>query len=121
MILSPLTVNARKLYDARQTLAPFDLTYSLHAKTALDRLWKVRSLQSSRCSETERTWMEGHMKLFNAFLEDESGAVTVDWVVLTAAIVGLGIAVMTTVGAGTTAYADKISSHLANRSVTTTY
>ncbi len=35
------------------------------------------------------------MKLFNAFLNDESGAVTVDWVVLTAAIVGLGIAVMT--------------------------
>ena len=28
------------------------------------------------------------MKLFNAFLKDESGAVTVDWVVLTAAIVG---------------------------------
>ncbi len=61
------------------------------------------------------------MKLFNAFLNDESGAVTVDWVVLTAAIVGLGIAVMTTVGAGTTSYADKISSHLSGRSVTTTY
>jgi Flp pilus assembly pilin Flp len=41
------------------------------------------------------------MKLFNlfkAFRSDESGAVTVDWVVLTAAIVGLGIVVMTTVG-----------------------
>ncbi|WP_425516554.1 Flp family type IVb pilin, partial [Pseudohalocynthiibacter aestuariivivens] len=32
------------------------------------------------------------------FAKDESGAVTVDWVVLTAAIVGLGIAIMTTVG-----------------------
>jgi Flp pilus assembly pilin Flp len=43
------------------------------------------------------------MKLFNlfkAFRSDESGAVTVDWVVLTAAIVGLGIVVMTTVGGG---------------------
>ena len=34
------------------------------------------------------------MKLFNTFLKDESGAVTVDWVVLTAAIVGLGIAMI---------------------------
>ena len=32
--------------------------------------------------------------LFKKFHNDESGAVTVDWVVLTAAIVGLGIAVI---------------------------
>ncbi len=36
--------------------------------------------------------------LLNNFRNDESGAVTVDWVVLTAAIVGLGLVVMTTVG-----------------------
>ena len=43
------------------------------------------------------------MKLFNLvknFRNDEDGAVTVDWVVLTAAIVGLGIVVMNTVGGG---------------------
>ena len=43
------------------------------------------------------------MKLFNfarKFHNDESGAVTVDWVVLTAAIVGLGIAVVATVRGG---------------------
>ncbi len=34
------------------------------------------------------------------FLHDESGAVTVDWVVLTAAIVGLGLAVATVVSGG---------------------
>ena len=61
------------------------------------------------------------MKLFNTFLNDESGAVTVDWVVLTAAIVGLGIAVLTSVGGGTTSLADKISSELATSDVTTTY
>jgi Flp pilus assembly pilin Flp len=38
--------------------------------------------------------------LLKKFRADESGAVTVDWVVLTAAIVGLGIVVMTTVGGG---------------------
>ena len=48
----------------------------------------------------------------NTFLNDESGAVTVDWVVLTAAIVGLGIAVLTSVGGGTTTLADKISTEL---------
>ena len=35
------------------------------------------------------------------YWRDESGAVTVDWVVLTAAIVGLGIAVLTSVSGGT--------------------
>ena len=59
--------------------------------------------------------------MFNAFLNDESGAVTVDWVVLTAAIVGLGIAVLTSVGGGTTELATKVSSHMATQSVTTSY
>ena len=40
------------------------------------------------------------------FTEDESGAITVDWIVLTAAIVGLGIAVLTTFGQGTVAHAE---------------
>jgi Flp pilus assembly pilin Flp len=41
------------------------------------------------------------MKSFmHTFLNDESGAVTVDWVVLTAAIVGLGLVVMQLVGGG---------------------
>ncbi len=59
------------------------------------------------------------MKLFNTFFADESGAVTVDWVVLTAAIVGLGIAVLTSVGGGTTTLADKVSSNLANATIST--
>jgi Flp pilus assembly pilin Flp len=38
------------------------------------------------------------LNLFKSFKNDESGAVTVDWVVLTAAIVGLGLLVMATIG-----------------------
>lgn len=38
-------------------------------------------------------------KLFD-FYEDESGAVTVDWVVLTAAIVGMGVMVISIVAGG---------------------
>lgn len=36
--------------------------------------------------------------LVKKFRRDESGAVTVDWVVLTAAIVGLGVLVVGTIG-----------------------
>ncbi len=60
------------------------------------------------------------MKIFNfvkTFKRDEDGAVTVDWVVLTAAIVGLGIAVLTSVSGGTTSLANKISSNLASRTI----
>ena len=35
------------------------------------------------------------MKLLNAFLNDERGAVTVDWVVLTAGVVGMAMTFMT--------------------------
>ena len=38
--------------------------------------------------------------MFKTFLKSESGAVTVDWVVLTAALVGLGLAVMAVVSGG---------------------
>lgn len=61
------------------------------------------------------------MNRISLFLADESGAVTVDWVVLTAAIVALGIAVMTSVGGGTTTLANKVSSHMASQSVTSSY
>lgn len=47
------------------------------------------------------------------FRADEDGAVTVDWVVLTAAIVGLGIAVILAVRSGTLDMASEISTNLA--------
>lgn len=49
---------------------------------------------------------------YKTFRADEDGAVTVDWVVLTAAIVVLGIVVLTTVGNATVSLADRISSQL---------
>ncbi|MEM6634272.1 MAG: hypothetical protein AAF667_00140 [Pseudomonadota bacterium] len=51
-------------------------------------------------------------KLAKLFAKDEDGAVTVDWVVLTSAIVGLGIAVMLSVGNSTSGLADRISAEL---------
>ncbi|WP_292021898.1 hypothetical protein [Maritimibacter sp. UBA3975] len=58
-------------------------------------------------------------KLANKFRAEEDGAVTVDWVVLTAAIVGLGIAVLTSVSGGTTSLADKVSSSLSAMTIMT--
>ncbi len=46
------------------------------------------------------------------FRADEDGAVTVDWVVLTAAIVGLGIAVLASVSDGVSALGTKIEAEL---------
>ena len=53
--------------------------------------------------------------LFKKFKADESGAVTVDWVVLTAAIVGLGMVVMKTVGGGIEGLGNSIVSDLQGR------
>ncbi len=61
------------------------------------------------------------MTMIKTFSRDEDGAVTVDWVVLTAAIVGLGIAVLTTVGDATDDYADTIGAHMSSEGVKTTY
>ena len=55
------------------------------------------------------------LNLFKAFHKDESGAVTVDWVVLTAAIVGLGMVVMVSVGGGITGLGDSIVTDLNSR------
>jgi len=52
------------------------------------------------------------MKLFANFVKNESGAVTVDWVVLTAAIVGIAIAVLTVVSGGINQAATSINSTL---------
>ena len=50
--------------------------------------------------------------IINKFFNDESGAVTVDWVVLTAAIVGLGMVIMSSVGGGIETLGDSIVSDL---------
>ncbi len=47
--------------------------------------------------------------LFSKFRHSEDGAVTVDWIVLTAAIVGLSIAVLTQVAEGATTASDKVA------------
>ncbi|SLN32233.1 hypothetical protein AQS8620_01072 [Aquimixticola soesokkakensis] len=56
-------------------------------------------------------------KLANNFQRDEDGAVTVDWVVLTSAVVGIGVAVLATVQGGISSLGSTINTDLAGRSV----
>ena len=49
---------------------------------------------------------------FKRFARDESGAVTVDWVVLCAAVVGIGVAVASTIGKDLNTVADAIGTDI---------
>lgn len=55
------------------------------------------------------------MQQIAKFFESEDGAVTVDWVVLTAAIVGMGVAVITTVSRGALDHSTGVGAHLEQR------
>ncbi|MEL6607504.1 MAG: hypothetical protein AAFO93_01210 [Pseudomonadota bacterium] len=57
------------------------------------------------------------LNFFKNFRRDEDGAVTVDWVVLTAAIVGLGIAILTTVSGGVKDLASDIDTELTDMTI----
>ena len=64
------------------------------------------------------------MKLFDLiknFRNDEDGAVTVDWVVLTAALVGLGIAVLAAVSTGLEDLSGDIEGELTADVIQTTF
>jgi hypothetical protein len=64
------------------------------------------------------------MKLFRLarkFNTEDDGAVTVDWVVLTAAVVGLGVAALAAIKSGTGTLTSSINDHLANQTINTTF
>ena len=50
--------------------------------------------------------------MFYNFLTDEDGAVTVDWVVLTAAVVALAIGILASIDSATTTLASEIGSRI---------
>ena len=57
----------------------------------------------------------------NTFLRTETGAVTVDWVVLTASLVGLGLATMTMVSRGTQDASEDIDAQLGGLTIRTSF
>ena len=60
-------------------------------------------------------------KLAKKFHNEEDGAVTVDWVVLTAAVVGLGVAALAAVKSGTGTLSTKINTYLSAQEITSTF
>lgn len=55
------------------------------------------------------------INFFKNFRKNESGAVTVDWVVLTAAVVALGGAAYTAINNGTTGMAGNVASAMTSQ------
>ena len=60
-------------------------------------------------------------KIARKIRTEEDGAVTVDWVVLTAAVVGLGAAALTLVRKETGTLSSAIGTYLSTASVKTTF
>ena len=64
------------------------------------------------------------MKVFRqakGFAHEQDGAVTVDWVVLTAAVVGLGVAALAAIRSGTGTLVTNISANFASQTISTTF
>ncbi|MFT6676305.1 MAG: Flp pilus assembly pilin Flp [Sulfitobacter sp.] len=55
------------------------------------------------------------MNFIKNFRADENGAVTVDWVVLTAAVVGLAVAAYTSISGGATTLTGNTATYLDGR------
>ena len=60
------------------------------------------------------------LNFFKNFRRDEDGAVTIDWVVLTAAIVGLGIAVASSLSGNVESLAADINTEVGTQTIDTT-
>lgn len=56
-----------------------------------------------------------------SFFRDDCGAITVDWVLLTAGVISLTLAVMTTTLSGTKGATETVSSTVASRPIATTW
>ena len=87
-----LTGRENALFRSNSCHAPQAICPHRRQAEAKQRLLQERELTGEPEQTQERdTTMNMIKNLMAAFAKDESGAVTVDWVVLTAAVVGLGI------------------------------
>ena len=61
------------------------------------------------------------MSKFNTFVTNDSGAVTVDWVVLTAGLVGLGLATMAVVSGGVEDLSGDVGTQMTNQTISASF
>ncbi|MBS0564910.1 MAG: pilus assembly protein [Proteobacteria bacterium] len=62
-----------------------------------------------------------HFKRLRTFRSEEDGAVTVDWVVLTAAVVGLGVAALGAIKGGVGSLSSLINNYLSSQTISSTF
>lgn len=55
--------------------------------------------------------------MFRQFLKDENGAITVDWVVLTAALIGMGMVLIIPIAYSSQNSAQRVADSIANQTV----
>ena len=60
-------------------------------------------------------------KLIKRFAAEDAGAVTVDWVVLTASIVALGVMVVTSITGNMGSVGAKVNTFMSSQSISTTF
>jgi F0F1-type ATP synthase assembly protein I len=51
-------------------------------------------------------------QMYRAFMISEAGGATVDWVLITALMIGLGLSVMTVMESGLSAISEELTSHM---------
>ena len=61
------------------------------------------------------------MRKLIAFGKDEDGAVTVDWVVLTAGVIGISLAALSSVTSGTKTLTETVSSTVGSQTIMQTF
>lgn len=54
---------------------------------------------------------------FKGLIREEDGAVTIDWTVITAALVALALAVTLSIGNGTQSLADELDDHMSTQEI----
>ena len=74
-------------------------------------------MTNQRLAPCSPGWQIG-LSHFRRFIDDDEGAVTVDWVVLTAAVIGLGFAVIRPIVAGATDISGSVGAQLGAAGVT---
>ena len=97
-----------KTTELVQTAATFGGPYRVIPNEEGSRRSRIEAVDQN-LSTLER---DTTMTKFSAFLKDEAGAVTVDWVVLTAAVVGLGLLIFTFIRPAVSSLAAGIATEL---------
>lgn len=84
------------------------LTWACRKGDMMRRLASVHLMSKGRQGKKQKGFRGMRSKYLNKFILSDSGTATLDWVLLTATLVGLGVSVIAYVSTGTLDLAEKI-------------